>query len=528
MRTRGYFPFRVYSNENSTYAYRKSDGSFAGYLYPGSSSDEGSLWLKKWYEDVCKSTPISTNTTHSDVTVGGWGYVTSGRPRPVPAPVTVSSTVIKPSNGKRWKNRKKSNEIVLSDYKRFQAYITFENGGPKENISYVDKLCDMTWVARAAGIVPKAFQTSHGMQKVYDLGHPYLYFVNGAVRFQFQYFEQEDTGTALDAGFSVDPIIEYLNGIEIDDMETSITKVYADANKSTVDILTAALEAPETVKSIYNGLRLIVKMGKDASKRRFSLLNKAKRVKADYERKVFRLEFASRNEYLKARNERSRRIIANKLKRDKKQLKSDMERTSKQFIDEAASVWLNFRYNIGPTAFLIEDLTNALFEKDKVFFRERALVISELKAPICVVAPPRPLMVEKRVCHKRRVLSKSVPLGQHLSASIFTTAWELIPLSFVIDWVINIGDFIASAAPASLSKDWHEGTTLSLKLDDTITYRLPNGSSATIHFKGYKRQIINASDYCRLTFAPNIDLVRQIDALSLSWKLFIKDSWKTR
>jgi len=280
------------------------------------------------------------------------------------------------------------------------------------------------------------------------------------------------------------------------------------------------------LRSIYNGLKTIVRLCVDVRKKQFSLLNKAKRVRTEYERRVFRLEFESRREYLKARNERTRRIIQAKLARNRKQLRKDMERSEKEFLTAAASVWLNARYNIGPAVWTVEDYLTAMLEKEKQFFRFRDRLIHEIEGPsVPGFSQKGNIKLTQRVFVKRGFLPGQTGY-QHFSADLFATAWELIPLSFVIDWVINIGDFIRSRASSTLEQAYTEGSTISLKFEGQVIYTGTNDSKVTADFSGYSRSNFTTSDYCRLTISPKIDVIRQIDALALSWNIFFKKAWR--
>ena len=63
----------------------------------------------------------------------------------------------------------------------------------------------------------------------------------------------------------------------------------------------------------------------------------------------------------------------------------------------------------------------------------------------------------------------------------FSTAWEIVPYSFVIDWLYNVGQSLSSASLLVLSDKWYAShgykvtTTFS-----TVTQKIDDGSSPSV------------------------------------------------
>ena len=114
-----------------------------------------------------------------------------------------------------------------------------------------------------------------------------------------------------------------------------------------------------------------------------------------------------------------------------------------------------------------------------------------------------------RVFLKRRVdISKS--FSNELSINPFVTAWELVTLSFVVDWVLNVGS-VLSALTTPVS--WQEQKcTASIKKQATY-----EKDGLSIEYETYQRIIINnPTDHVKLAINPEMNRNRWFDLLALS------------
>lgn len=531
MKTTGYFAKELHPefNGQSFTAYRRSDGKDMGWFYQSTTS--GPLagiaqHVRNMYTTSFPIAPWTSRSSHDQNMYGGFDVKEVGNPAPTPSPLVLSGNDIKSNNRELMKIAKRDNLIVVSDYERIRMLCTFKNGGkviPGRTTWYtvsIHAVCAVLGIPSI--IVPK-------IGLCYDVGGEYLVSYGGSMYVTYELQERTDDITAYEDGFDVQNLKDFLNnpnGMFHGSLHSEVTSVVAEANTSTLDLLTSLAEMPETVRSIYDGLKFMLRGLKDVKQRNLAFAHKSKKVRIEHERRVFRLEYESRNAYLKARNERERRMIQAKKAQKLKQLENDVKRNIDDIIKEAASVWLNYRYNIEPTFMMIEDAIDTYFEKDALFKRWSSRVIYQLDSPpIDGFELKGQYDLIQRVFIKRCFV-KGMPFGHSLSANIFTTAWELIPLSFVYDWIINIGDFIATSASSTLSKVSIEGSTLSLKCDGQVNYTGKNNTVVTCELKGYKRIKINPNDYCRLVINPDISGKRQIDAIALSWQIFVKRIWK--
>jgi hypothetical protein len=131
---------------------------------------------------------------------------------------------------------------------------------------------------------------------------------------------------------------------------------------------------------------------------------------------------------------------------------------------QAAQAWMVFRYGIRPTIYEILqsiEAVRSMSEKPRVRFT--AYAEDEASAEDSQVKTYYPgETIERSITFsrtsKRRytvragvlvvpVLKSSNPIVAFGLDEFFGTAWELIPLSFVLDWIFNIQDFVSSWTP---------------------------------------------------------------------------------
>lgn len=458
--------------------------------------------------------------------LGPFGLKVTGIPTPTPSDKLLESEVVK-TNNKPFIKRMRAGEMVVSDYKRFQALLRFKNGG--------DKVSSGVWTishkTRSLGSV--------GWEKV---NFPFGNFnnayrpsstsrsIDGSFRVDYQSVVSDDTLTAYDVGFKDAWVLELFNQLRVpDDIKTqTVMSVLSEANAASVDILTAMAEMPETVRSALAGCKQVLNMVRDAKRREFSILERGKRARVDYEQHLAesRRLFAERR-FLAAHNKRALARLAIEEERKSKQLKNDLKKTLKAIADAVSSVWLNFRYNIMPNVYLIEGVVKALDEIDVLY--KRFSDSSELNIDvtqrsgwnITLEIPVTFRCFIKRMYEKLNGYSR---LLKEFSANIARTLWELVPLSFVVDWFINVGNLMSTLLGGTQHSGFQEAATISLKVNSTVNFtHIVSGASVAAEIKGYERRVINPSSYCGLFWSPDLNPDREKDAAALSWQIFIRN-----
>lgn len=413
---------------------------------------------------------------------GPYGVVTSGTPVPTPPdkffdlePVGVTTP--------NFRKRVREGDIVVSDYKRGQIWSKYALGfthasppKPGEDRFHSDSFCRLFEVESDGWI-------RNGGIDINANGH-YV---------KSEYRNIDLSVSPYDVGWN-DNIFDQMLRKHVrgpsSDCTAMITKVTSDANRMIVDALTSAAEMPETIKSILQGCKSIIRLYTDTKNKELRLYNKIKRISAESK---------------SSHNQRQ------------------MAKVIKDLNDAIADVWLNFRYNIMPNVYLIEDLIKATESVGKNFFRFRdGDTFKNSFSPEITLPQGWTGSMEYeslgRVFIKRSVAANSTDWRHLVSFNMFVTAWELVPLSFVIDWVVNIGNTLSALLSPNLN--YEEGATFSWKTDHTFTFTHgQTNAQVTARMSCYDRLVISPSDYCRLTLSPDFNVLRQLDALALSWKI---------
>lgn len=400
---------------------------------------------------------------------------------PIPDKIISDPSPDRPNN-KDFKARSAAGEIVLSNFKNWQAQITYTNGG------------------RVSRFLPDSHREYYGGNEWYPSvgdGNESGFLRIGANLFRFRvdtvwdFVEYNAELTPYELGWT-DPTVQELNDFIASRVVTDsqVTETLADHNDRTVDILTSMAEMPETVRMIHNAIKECLRLYIDAKRKNLRLQNKVAEWKN-----------------AKTSDKNRRQILRN--------------------IHEAneaiAATWLTYRYGIMPNVYLIEDALEALDADKTLFLRDRSRRLSQVPFLERPGWGSPEVEVADRVMVKSRLENDS-KIGSQLSASLTKTAWELIPLSFVIDWFINVGDVLSATWPTASAA---QGSTYSWRSDFTTQYKHePSGALVTIRYNGYKRIVIDPLQFCKLEWNPYIDNTRTYDAIALSWKLFLESKFR--
>jgi hypothetical protein len=131
-----------------------------------------------------------------------------------------------------------------------------------------------------------------------------------------------------------------------------------------------------------------------------------------------------------------------------------------------ADAWLTYRYGVRPILYDLQDLEYALTE-----FDEKRTMFSERSGLTLTDNDSETLLSGHRQGHLTYDLTKITTATHSLRGSVtgrfkparivtnpVKTAWELVPFSFVVDWVVDIGSYLDSLSFRSLSSEWAAST----------------------------------------------------------------------
>lgn len=179
-----------------------------------------------------------------------------------------------------------------------------------------------------------------------------------------------------------------------------------------------------------------------------------------------------------------------------------------------------FRYSLSPNLYLVDDALDALNALHAVFDTSREKTVETITFPSVESWSVKTDLRRTHRCMVKRkyVLDTVAPRnwGQVMSANLATTAWELVARSFVVDWFVNVGDFLTAAMPTDLDY-LDQVATYSYKDTGFVTFTNSVGGVVEYHVEAYERAVLNPYDNIGLTFEPAINFFRSVDAVAMLW-----------
>lgn len=252
-----------------------------------------------------------------------------------------------------------------------------------------------------------------------------------------------------------------------------VTSTRAAANSGIYDILTEIAEMPETVKYLYGVVKEIITL--------------------------FR---STRREVLKLTR--------------KQRWETEAQKTA-QLATEISSLWLQFRYAVMPLAYSANDAIDLLSAMHGKYHTFRDGQSSQ--TAITHFGREYKVDVVERCFLKRRYDAETSSMD-FLKFDVAATAWELVPLSFVVDWAFNVGDFLSAlGVPDAVTQ---EACQYSWKTSQSLSVQTPVGSTIVVDMEIYQARPINPGDHIGLNLDVFMNIKRTLDALALSWVMFRK------
>lgn len=396
---------------------------------------------------------------------GKWAYRAdpgSGRPESF---VIEIEEAIRPKNAD-FEKRKQDGEIVVSSMTAYKAVVRCDPvvvDGQSWGVGWSQNVHDMDFPEYAAT------RPFHGTGN-------YPASVNGQF-FTFSAFfsvrETAGSGWYLPI-LNKDLILPWISPINIDG--PTVTDGMVKLNEETLDLLTELAELPETIAMARDTLGLFK--------------NKAKRFR----------ELAKE----------ARDIFGG-------------EKSLAKLGDHGAQLRLLYRYGILPLSYTLEDISKLIKEKfDRSYVKASKTKSFEFEPSISGYKFAGGASLEGRVWLKRRLdPNSSVQQLQHVFGfNIPKTLWELTPWSLVVDWFVNVGDYLSAVRPTASIQDaatWATKRDIVGTFTSTGTTTPKHKISVELHY--YDRIVINAADNICLSFDPKMTTDRKLDAIAFSWQV---------
>lgn len=283
------------------------------------------------------------------------------------------------------------------------------------------------------------------------------------------------------------------------DLGELTTRAFAQANQRELDVLTSIAELPETIELFMTVAKALVKP-RQAAKAFFSRYRKVAKKK---------------NKFVRRQNLPS------------------------QAFEDLNNAWLQYRYGIMPAYYLVRDIRNQFDRHVDVWETTRVSdrFSKDFSVRDKIVLEPSKcfanVLIEVHAEEELKVLLKRGYSKRDLQQKRFgfnpvQTAWELTPYSFVVDWAVQVGDYINAYTPTCASEEaWLTVSKSKLRSTYTVVgytcesgeYNL-SGTTGLIReriIETYKREVGRGNPEFKLPVGLSLNLKRAADSFALSW-----------
>lgn len=303
----------------------------------------------------------------------------------------------------------------------------------------------------------------------------------------------------------------------------------AKANEREFDLLTTLAEMPETLKMVrdlYSKLRHPLKSLQE--------IRDAMRQKRIVKKVIEEIKTSR-----KGRKYVKRRVI--------REVQYSYRNAWVSAITLGTEAWLLYRYGIMPLVYTIDDALTLLNKTNEELFetaKSRIKEEREINEFLGTIGGQgdglsAELWISGTITRVARTMVKSrynIPQlkRKRIALNPVNTLWELTTLSFVVDWLVHVGDVINALTPTCFEK---RVITLSEKLNINLQVYMksstvkPNTKTetfgalalsyegATFNEMAYNRRVVSNDPWQSLTLPIGLEMnwKRQVDAFALTW-----------
>lgn len=269
--------------------------------------------------------------------------------------------------------------------------------------------------------------------------------------------------------------------VENVDWSGLVASTIAEANNKNLDLLTNLGELPETFRFVISVLKTILGLVTN-----------------------FRKEAAA----IKKRYMKSVHLAGNK-----------SQGVGREMMTDLSSLWLQYRYALMPLIYTVEDALGILL-KGEVEYRttrkkaRRNIALSSTDWNISDFEVIDRCFVKHRFEYNLENYSSA---SNFLTTNPALTLWELTTLSFVVDWVFNIGDLLAAFdTPEGVTQ---EACQISSKVATVVrcTHKTHVGAAVDITLGRYIAKPIQPMLHIGLTTNFSLSWKQSMDAVALLW-----------
>lgn len=241
-----------------------------------------------------------------------------------------------------------------------------------------------------------------------------------------------------------------------------------------------------------------------------------------------------------------------------RQLRKNKNLSKEKMFEALQNKWMEYRYAIMPAFYSVQDISKLVKERDNAYKtdREKRVLTYDNVTDVPLVNTSSSYIYSAvsgtttiRATGKARynLSNLNLRLFDQIGLNPFVTAWELIPFSFVVDWFVNIGDWVQAQTSSlvdlaeqrsfcySVKHDLTVVTKLRVKTVERFTKSYPALGGSVVHehhidvdevlatevISHYERHIFYAGD-TKIVSDAYLNWKRGLDAFVLSNKPLIK------
>lgn len=244
--------------------------------------------------------------------------------------------------------------------------------------------------------------------------------------------------------------------------------------------------------------------------------------------------------FLKGKLEGGASMLTNFATKDERSWKRGLHMTPKQLLSNAdkqlqklGGRWMEFRYAIMPLVYSFKDVKELIGDDGGQYKTNRGFRSVSAK-PTGNILPDSGYFIEVRTDGKVdiRVTTKAFyqmtglknKLAKGIAMNPFATAWELIPLSFVVDWFINIGNQIRNYT--SIDYSTNRASCVAFKSDYTMSYIYHDVDLQTVELPGQEWYGVYIPPETVVIKNPQSALLREIEYNTYNRQPFSRDDTK--
>lgn len=166
-----------------------------------------------------------------------------------------------------------------------------------------------------------------------------------------------------------------------------------------------------------------------------------------------------------------------------RRLRKDKNLSKEKMYEALQSKWMEYRYAIMPALYSVQDISKLVKERNNAYKtdREKRVITYNNVTDVPLINPYDSYVYQEvsgtttvRAVGKARynLSNLNLRLFDQVGLNPFVTAWELIPFSFVVDWFVNVGDWVQAQTSSLVDLAEQRSFCYSVKHDLRVVTKL--------------------------------------------------------